>query len=209
MADSQIAPERVCTKCNRSLPATTEYFFAARLGAGGLKSVCKPCAQGYNRQWAKTARARDPNPFQKRAKRHRARHGDEYREQQREWSKAHREKWREFLRAYHAEWSSQHVDKVRRKRVVSEGKRRAAKRGAGGTYSAQDVADLLSTQGGLCFYCGDILTDFHVDHFIPLSKGGNNTSANLRLACRPCNLSKGSKLPWEWKPQQFSKPVGD
>lgn len=35
--------------------------------------------------------------------------------------------------------------------------------------------------------------EIHLDHVIPLSKGGTHTLENLRVACAPCNLSKGDR----------------
>jgi len=37
----------------------------------------------------------------------------------------------------------------------------------------------------------------HVDHILPLSKGGAHTASNLAVACASCNLSKSAKLPEE------------
>ena len=36
--------------------------------------------------------------------------------------------------------------------------------------------------------------ELHVDHIIPLAKGGENVLSNLRALCSQCNLGKGSKL---------------
>lgn len=43
--------------------------------------------------------------------------------------------------------------------------------------------------GGVCQYCmkGDAN---HVDHIVPLARGGLNDIENLTLACEPCNLRK-------------------
>lgn len=35
---------------------------------------------------------------------------------------------------------------------------------------------------------------FEVEHIIPLSKGGADAEFNLALACRACNLRKGSRI---------------
>jgi 5-methylcytosine-specific restriction endonuclease McrA len=40
---------------------------------------------------------------------------------------------------------------------------------------------------------------YHVDHVVPLVRGGSDDPSNLVIACVPCNLSKGDKLPHEWK----------
>lgn len=60
--------------------------------------------------------------------------------------------------------------------------------------------DLYKAYGGVCQYCSEIIVGaFHIDHILPVAKGGNNDIANLTLACPPCNLSKGSKTLDEWK----------
>lgn len=46
-----------------------------------------------------------------------------------------------------------------------------------------------------CFYCGKELLLFHIDHYIPLSKGGRHTISNLVVSCPKCNLRKSNKLP--------------
>jgi 5-methylcytosine-specific restriction endonuclease McrA len=91
--------------------------------------------------------------------------------------------------------------------AAARDKRRARDAGAAGFYSADDVRALLKTQGRVCFYCPAALKKFHVDHFIPLARGGSNWPENLRLACERCNTSKGAKMPWEWQPARFCEPV--
>ena len=49
-----------------------------------------------------------------------------------------------------------------------------------------------------CKYCEKPLTEYHVDHVVPLCKGGDNSKENLVIACPKCNLSKGGKLLSEW-----------
>ena len=85
-------------------------------------------------------------------------------------------------------------------------RRRAKAVGAAGDYTKDDVRALLKSQGRVCRYCDHVLTKFHVDHFIPLARGGSNGPENLVLACPPCNLSKGAKLPSEWMPERFPPP---
>lgn len=42
----------------------------------------------------------------------------------------------------------------------------------------------------ICYYCGSKCTDGHVDHVIPLSRGGKDELSNLVWACPSCNLRK-------------------
>ena len=56
---------------------------------------------------------------------------------------------------------------------------------------------VLERDGHVCTYCGSEKR-LEGDHIVPLSRGGSNAFANLATACRPCNLSKGSKTVEEW-----------
>lgn len=79
-------------------------------------------------------------------------------------------------------------------------RRRARTKGAGGSFTASDVSLLMSSQKHLCWWCGEKIADgnYHVDHRIPLSRGGSNAPENLCISCPQCNLSKNDKLPQEW-----------
>lgn len=50
-----------------------------------------------------------------------------------------------------------------------------------------------------CAYCGGSEGGIHMDHVIPLSRGGRHAIGNVLPACQRCNLSKGAKLVAEWK----------
>lgn len=52
-----------------------------------------------------------------------------------------------------------------------------------------------------CYLCGKLveLGNRHVDHKMPLSKGGLHTAYNLGITCAHCNMSKGSKTIEEWR----------
>ena len=51
-----------------------------------------------------------------------------------------------------------------------------------------------------CTYCGKLITrpDVHVDHIVPLSKGGEHAPNNLAVSCPKCNFSKNNRLLKEW-----------
>lgn len=48
---------------------------------------------------------------------------------------------------------------------------------------------------GECWYCGSEINPFtfHIDHVVPVAKGGTHHLDNLVPACRPCNMTKGSR----------------
>jgi hypothetical protein len=54
---------------------------------------------------------------------------------------------------------------------------------------------VLMRDGFRCRYCGKGGEDgavLHVDHIIPVSKGGGTVEENLVAACEECNLGKGT-----------------
>jgi 5-methylcytosine-specific restriction endonuclease McrA len=67
-----------------------------------------------------------------------------------------------------------------------------------GTVSDRDWQRLVNRFGGLCAYCG-LEPWRHVDHVVPLSRGGRHTIGNVLPACEQCNMSKGPKLLIEWR----------
>jgi 5-methylcytosine-specific restriction enzyme A len=47
-----------------------------------------------------------------------------------------------------------------------------------------------------CQSCGKAAqeTPLHIDHIIPLAKGGANDMSNMHTLCQNCNLSKGDRI---------------
>ncbi len=55
---------------------------------------------------------------------------------------------------------------------------------------------LIREYGCCCWWCGrDLFREqLTLDHLKPKSQGGSNSLENLRLACFPCNHSRGNSL---------------
>lgn len=74
--------------------------------------------------------------------------------------------------------------------------RKARRKSNGGKLSKDIVEKLMKLQKGKCPCCRLPLgNDFHIDHIIPLSKGGTNTDDNVQLLRAKCNLQKNAKDP--------------
>lgn len=105
----------------------------------------------------------------------------------------------------HETWKPVHEEDaaIRAFRTLSaQGNRRMRIFEAGGNYTPNDIADIFDLQDGRCCYCGMPFhdrKDFHIDHFTPISKGGDNSPANIVLACVSCNLSKSDHLFEDWR----------
>jgi 5-methylcytosine-specific restriction endonuclease McrA len=57
-------------------------------------------------------------------------------------------------------------------------------------------ADVFAEWGGRCVYCEAPAE--HLDHVVPLSRGGRDILSNVVPACAPCNLDKASQTLAEW-----------
>jgi len=55
-----------------------------------------------------------------------------------------------------------------------------------------------------CQYCGRSApeVELHIDHRLPVSRGGTNDPENLCVACKACNLSKRAKTDIEFLAQE-------
>jgi len=86
--------------------------------------------------------------------------------------------------------------------------RRRREAAAEGAHSKDDRARLYEEQKGRCYYSEEPLgSDAHLDHFMPLARGGSDGADNLVLSCPSCNQRKGAKLPWEFLPERFPPPA--
>jgi len=61
-------------------------------------------------------------------------------------------------------------------------------------------AKVKKKNGLICYYCGDkCVNDCHIDHVIPISKGGYKGDINnMVVSCSMCNMKKGCHLPLEF-----------
>lgn len=55
---------------------------------------------------------------------------------------------------------------------------------------------IIARDDSTCYLCGRLLAgnEIHIDHVVPISRGGTHTADNLRVACQPCNNRKYNKL---------------
>ncbi|KKM15681.1 hypothetical protein LCGC14_1693550 [marine sediment metagenome] len=78
-------------------------------------------------------------------------------------------------------------------------KRNALKNNQLGNFSPWMERYYRVAQKDCCAYCGiDISQGYHLEHPIPLSRGGLHCWTNTVLACRDCNLSKHTKTAEEF-----------
>lgn len=66
---------------------------------------------------------------------------------------------------------------------------------------------IFTRDGYTCQYCGQKPPEviLHIDHRVPVSKGGDNDPMNLVTGCRDCNLGKAARMPGESGPTPDSR----
>jgi len=132
----------------------------------------------------------------------------EYQEQSRAHREANKAAKQEYDRKYRASQDPQFaLDRAKAWREANPEKRAAismnykCRRRAwleGGPTGAE-LAAWIAAQEKVCTYCSsECANEFHVDHFMPLAKGGAHALENLRISCPPCNRKKNAKLPDQW-----------
>jgi 5-methylcytosine-specific restriction endonuclease McrA len=118
------------------------------------------------------------------------------RQKQKEWEKNNRE----FLYEYHKEYRKNNKDRI----YARVNHRRALKKASPGQYTAEEANAILEAQRHRCANCKADLRKVarHIDHIIPLSRGGSNDKSNIQWLCKPCNLSKHAKDPIQFAQEQ-------
>ena len=139
-----------------------------------------------------------------RAARYREAHREELAQKAREYRQNNKEKRRikrrkDYLRNKEREaettkkWREEHPERV----SIWRSSRRAKELEAQAfDFTAEQLAGRLDYFGRKCYLKLEGCTGEyqHLDHVIPLSRGGLHALPNLRPACQSCNLRKGNKL---------------
>lgn len=134
----------------------------------------------------RSAYASDPAPHRERSKAYAETHPSQRRESARRWIRANKDKVRErHAREYYADIQKSRARSRNRYHV----RRSITKYGI----SWSMLQAWTNAMPKLCFYCGaNCVKQFHVDHFVPLARGGQHVLTNLRIACPHCNLVKAA-----------------
>lgn len=183
---------KCCPSCDRWLPTTS---FTRNINRrDGLDYECRDCKSIRFKRW----RDDDPDYAKQRSRRWHDENRERSNQNGREWRKANPEKARDATR----NWAMNNIEAVReirrrdyRKRPeaykAAASKRKAVLRSATVVPFTHEQLNLrMSMFGFSCVYCGGEFE--HVEHAIPLARGGLHCLANLRPSCATCNLRKGT-----------------
>lgn len=192
-------PEKICSKCEGSFPATTEYFNKQLTNRDGLRGWCKGCQAIYAHahylahpdDYKASAKAsKEANP--ERVKAVRADYGianaEIIKKKDRDRYPARREERQTYLRIYR----KSNPEKI----ITIKRRTRARKRNAPiNDFTGQQWETMKILYKHRCAYCGKKDQNLTQDHIQPLSAGGSHTWLNIVPACRSCNSRKHTGPP--------------
>lgn len=176
---------KICTKCN--VEKELDEFYKDKSKKDGLSSSCKECKSTQNKSYTDSHKKEKSEYDAKR----RAEKRDEINTKKREY---YHTKGKEVEKI----WRLANWGKVLNYAKNSKGKRRALERSY--DLPASELIAWVDSQDKICTYCKcDCSEKYHIDHVVPLSKGGEHAISNFTIACPFCNISKGNKPLEEWQ----------
>ena len=204
-----MSASKVCTQCREEKPLSEFCKDGRRKDGRGSK--CKPCVRDINRAWEgrnEESRLQKRRAWREANRDHLAQYHAKYREEhldeitarQSQYRRENAERIRELgeaLRAKHgAKWNSRIRDYRRANPHVpwlNSYRQRATRFGHPLVVEDFTKPDVIDRYGDACFYCGGAFE--HLDHYVPISKGGPHTLDNVRPSCAACNLAKFQQVP--------------
>ena len=176
---------KTCTKCK--IEKDLSDFSKASKKPGGLRFQCKSCDMKYNKANSEKISEYQKNYYMKTA---------EYSaERKRKYHHENRDRIAAKRKIYRSENSEM--------LTISKRNERAKRRKAEGKHTLEEIQKILEMQKFMCANCNAKLVKsgknkYHVDHIMPLIKGGSNWPDNLQCLCPTCNLRKNAKDPIAW-----------
>jgi len=105
----------------------------------------------------------------------------------------------EIIKARVRKYEKENPERTKALARVKTNRRRARLSTSQAHYTRHDIARMYKSQRGKCANCGCSIADaYHIDHRVPVAKGGDNSPGNIELLCPKCNYAKGAKLPHEF-----------
>jgi len=177
---------KICSSCEEDKPL--EDFHRHKRGKWGRAERCKICKKqldaGHYEKNSDTIKAREAKYRKENPEKVKISQHNKYMKRQAEiiannkaWVKENREKVRGYKRRHQAQYEG-----LKKEKDLSP-----------------DYPTVIARDGMFCYLCGEEIVDgkYHVDHIIPITKGGYHAEFNLSVAHDTCNISKQNKLPEE------------
>lgn len=159
---------KICGKCGELKPLSK--FNKNKYGKHGIRSKCKKCDHAYHTEWYANNK-KDKLKYNK------------------EYDAKHKDVRTKYLKEYNKRWAKQNQDK----RNITRAKYKAKKLKLTPELSDEETRKLELIYSKK----HDLGSEWHVDHIIPLSKGGLHHPDNLQIIPKTENLRKKDRLNYE------------
>lgn len=162
------------------------------------------------RKWAES----NPDKVKERIDRWRKANPDKVRAKGKRWRDANPEKVRVKNKKYKTanrerlapinlervkQWKLDNPERAKENARKVRHTRRARQYKAGGSYTNEQIQELLIKQNFVCVYCdADLHEKRELDHRKAIARGGSNDISNLQWLCVSCNRKKRDKDEMEW-----------
>lgn len=189
---------RTCTQCGAE-KALAEFPKDPR-GRGGRRANCKACQRIRAREQYEAHR--EKRLAYRRV--HYAANREKLIKEMRAYDAANHEAKLARLKAYREAHREESVERAKAWRLANPERcrahgqiKRARKKRV--PYEKVDPAVVYRRDEGRCGICGEMTdpNDWHLDHIIPLSRGGHHLYLNVQVSHPVCNIAKGARMPGE------------
>jgi len=191
--------KRVCANPACNTPIEEQRFSKKKSSYDGLASVCKVCKAIKDKEY----RSKNKEKIAEGKIRYREENRERYLEHSRNYYYSNIEEFSKKGKLYRASDAGKEV--IARNNTKRELQIRETR---DGSITSNTLDELFLEQNGTCYICNQDLTQLkhknvHLDHIIPLTRGGKHTLANVAWSCASCNLRKGDKLLSEFAENIF------
>jgi 5-methylcytosine-specific restriction endonuclease McrA len=194
--------DKTCKTCGES--KELGLFSPTKRGKLGCAAHCKRCAADKKSAW----RAANPGNVREANQKHYANNAERLRADKREYNAENAERRAAYMTEYRAlnpearaEWGRCNPEKIAA--IRHRRRARIANNGA----EPYDILAVYEETDFRCAYCAGPIE--HLDHIVPIARGGTDTRDNVTGACALCNQTKGDTLPDVWVDRVLSsdRPV--
>lgn len=211
-----------CTKCGAF--KELKDFTKCKANSDGHKNLCKTCTRQYQKQHYKE----NSDYYKNKRKEHYLEKTEEVKQRQRQYYQENSDYYKEYRKKRYQELRDLELNYANEYRVKNQYKILKYRRSEKGRqmilnntikrrsrkykvdFTPFQRKKLLDRDNWKCQSCGCKVHDrhtgnwntpdkAHIDHIIPITKGGNSDPSNLRVLCRTCNISKSNRIEEQMK----------
>jgi len=189
---------KICPRCKKIFPATTEYFYLSKEGKDGLRYYCKKCTI----EMVKIYYQKNKEIILERTKRYRQKHRYHYRKLGQKYREKNSEYFRNYRLNHKKDVQKYHLSAIAIYSRIGRNRKHLVQ------LSKQEFIDWYQKQEQKCTYCGI------PENLLKLLKWGNKifrlrltidrkdntknyTLDNICLCCSKCNFIKGDILTYQ------------